>query len=238
MIGASSGLGRAVAEELARTGASLVLVSGDTRDLEPLAADLRVRFARDVETIAVDARDAGKLSSSLATAGDKPLDALLLPIGTVDDDDSPVLEMGSGAELFAVNFFAPVAAIQTLLPALRQGSRPVIVGFGSIAEVRGRSRNTFYSAAKRALQTYFESLQHQLTSDGFTVRYYILGYLDTNLAFGRKLPFRPASPHAVAKRIVADLHASGGVAYLPRYWYVVATILRWLPWSLFRRVKA
>ena len=64
----------------------------------------------------------------------------------------------------------------------------VIVGFGSIAGARGRSRNIVYAAAKRGLQTYFESLRHGHLPSALRVQFHRLGFLRSNLTFGMKLP--------------------------------------------------
>ena len=53
VVGASSGLGRALAEELARTGHELLLVASDPRDLSAIAADLGLRHAAKVHTLAL-----------------------------------------------------------------------------------------------------------------------------------------------------------------------------------------
>ena len=54
VVGASAGLGRALAEELAATGHDLVVVSSDARDLEALASDLRIRHGVRVVTVPFD----------------------------------------------------------------------------------------------------------------------------------------------------------------------------------------
>ncbi|MBN8483018.1 MAG: SDR family NAD(P)-dependent oxidoreductase, partial [Xanthomonadales bacterium] len=54
VIGASSGLGRALAVELARRGRPLLLVASDARDLDALACDLGLRFGVAVGTLALD----------------------------------------------------------------------------------------------------------------------------------------------------------------------------------------
>ena len=51
----------------------------------------------------------------------------------------------------------------------------------------GRNLNNFYAAAKRALETHFESLAFENLNNNLKIHFYTLGYLDTNLAFGKKL---------------------------------------------------
>ena len=79
VVGASSGLGRALAEELARTGHELLLVASDPRDLSAIAADLGLRHAAKVHTLALDlAATADPGARVLASLEELPAPSALL----------------------------------------------------------------------------------------------------------------------------------------------------------------
>ena len=103
--------------------------------------------------------------------------------------------------------------------------------------MRGRGQNVVYSASKRALESYFESLRHLGEPRGLTVVFYTLGYLDTGLAFGKTLLFPKADPARVAKRVRRELGRGRGGRYEPRWWAVPAAAVRRLPWFVFRRMR-
>jgi NAD(P)-dependent dehydrogenase (short-subunit alcohol dehydrogenase family) len=139
-------------------------------------------------------------------------------------------------EIVNVNFLSVVAIVQLALPYLA-GGRGVIVGFGSIAAARGRSYNIAYSAAKRALESYFESLRHAVGDRGIRVQFYIPGFLDTNLAYGLRTPLPKADSARFADEVVRRLGEEVGVRYFPAWWRPVCTVVRLVPWSLMRRVS-
>ncbi|HEV8240579.1 MAG TPA: SDR family NAD(P)-dependent oxidoreductase [Thermoanaerobaculia bacterium] len=238
VVGASAGLGRALAVELARSGRPLLLVASDRRDLDALAGDLSLRFGVAAKVLALDAADADALAAGLRAAAAElpPVEALLLPIGTVDDGDTPLLEPARARRLIDVNFTAPAAAVRELLPGMLERHRGAVVGFGSVAAARGRSRNAVYAAAKRALASYFESLRHLAEPAGVAVAFYVLGYLDTRLAFGRRLLLPKGAPTAVARRVVRRLGRDRGVGYLPRFWYPLVLALKALPHAVYGRL--
>ena len=84
VVGASSGLGRALAGELARRRHDLLLVASDARDLEAVAADLNLRHGVAVRALALDLSAEPDPAARIVAAlhGMTPLDALLLPAGT------------------------------------------------------------------------------------------------------------------------------------------------------------
>lgn len=235
IVGASSGLGRALAEEYASAGFDLVLVSRDHRDIEPLAAHLRLRYGIAAVALAVDlAKDGDYLAGvdrALAQVG--PLGGLLLAIGASDPDDQVGLSDDLMMPLVYANFLNPCRLLNRLLPRLRGGE---VIGFGSVAAVRGRTRNAAYAASKSALRTYFESLRHSAAAAGIAVRFYIPGYLDTNLAFGQNLPFRAADTRILARRVRADTGLTR-TRYYPGYWRFAVLLVSLLPWSIYRRLK-
>ncbi len=238
VVGASSGLGRALAVELARARQPLLLVASDARDLAALASDLRLRHEVAVATLALDlAAEANPGARVLeALAGMPPVDALLMTVGNSREDDDFSLPVGAIGQVLAINLHAPLAIAHALLPALIE-ARGVIVGFGSIAAARGRGRNVVYAAAKRGLETFFESLRHRHRPGQLRVQFHRLGFLRSNLTFGMSLPVPAADPAAVARRVVRDLPAGSFTRYEPRKWALVAFVLRRLPWALFRRVR-
>lgn len=238
VVGASAGLGRALAVELARAGRPLLLVASDARDLDALASDLGLRFGVTVKVLALDAADASALAAGLraAVAELPPVEALLLPIGVVDDGDTPLLDAARAERLLAVNLEAPLAAVRELVPGMLERRRGNVVGFGSIAAARGRSRNAVYAAAKRALASFFESLRHLAEPTGVGVAFYVLGYLDTQLAFGRRLLLPKGNPAALARRVVRRLGRDRGTHHLPRFWYPVVLALKALPHAVYRRL--
>ena len=238
VIGASSGLGRALAEELAREGHPLVLVSSDERDLKPIASDLTVRFGVAVRTVAADAAEHVALATALdrAVPSDQRVTALLFPVGAVEQDDQGRLEPELAERLVRINLLSISSVVARFLPRLVSQGRGTVVGFGSIAAIRGRSKNILYAAAKRSLESYFESLRHLGEPRGLTVAFYVLGYLDTQLSYGRRLLLPKADPQRVARRICRNLGSERGRRYLPWFWSPAAFVLKATPWAVFRRL--
>jgi len=239
VVGASAGLGRALATALARRGRSLLLVASDERDLLPLAADLRLTHGVEARVVAHEAADHVGLAAAVdaALGADEPLEALLFPLGTSDDDDDGVLSAPRAEALVHVNLLAVTSVAARLLPRMIARRAGAIVGFGSVAAERGRGRNVVYAAAKRALESVFESWRHRFEPEGLTVVLYTLGYVDTNLAFGRPLPFRKADPRKLAEQVCDELGRARGKRFLPGGWRLLAFVVRAMPWFLYRRAR-
>ena len=238
IVGASAGVGRALAEELAAPNTRLLLVSRDAEDLEALASHLRLAREAAVSLLSADADDPGALARGICAAlpESERIEGVLLPVGAVNEDDDPLSTPERAERLVRVNYLSPASVASALLPRLLSGGG-VVVGFGSVADVRGRQRNVTYAAAKRALRSHFESLRCAYGGRGVRVQFWVLGYHDTGLAWGRKLPLPKADPASTARRVVRAIRRGrSGVFFAPRIWRVVTLLLRFLPLAVFRRL--
>lgn len=238
VIGASSGLGRAIAEKLAEGGDHVYLLARDGRDLEPLARDCSIRFGAKVGWIECD------LSAFDAPAVVKRLidemggvDNVFLVAGLGDESDAGPLPDAQLRMLIEVNYLSLARIANAFLSHL--GSRPKtnLVGIGSVAAVRGRRTNMVYGSAKRGLEAYFEALRHFLASSDCRVQFYRAGFMLTAMLGNRRSMLPAVAPEIVAARIVDNLDRDLGTTYIPSWWRWVGLILRMLPWVIFRRIS-
>jgi len=237
VVGASSGLGRALAERFASSGNELILVSRDKRDTEALSAHLTILHGVKVSPVTIDLAKSPLSYTEIDAALQvhQPLKGVLLPAGANDNDDVVGLSDDKLTYLTRVNYLAPCELLNHYLPLLKNNDG-VVIGFGSVATARGRTQNAAYAAAKSALQAYFESLAHSSTHSGMHCQFYILGYLNTNLAFAQDLPFPMAAPDRIAN-VVYKQRFTNGRRFLPRPWYMVYRIVQMLPWFIYKRLS-
>lgn len=238
IVGASAGLGRELARSFAEAGHDLVLVSPDPRDISAVAQDLAIRHGINVRAVVVDIgandqRYLDLIESAITELG--AIEGLLFPVGATIPDDDGGLGIEEALWLTRTNYLSIVSVVSRLFPRLRSSDRGVIVGFGSVAALRGRAKNVTYAAAKRALESYFESLRRVCVGSPILVQFYVLGYMATNQAFSPTL-LPKGDPRALAPRVLRDLPRDFGVAYYPTWWRYVALMVRAVPWSLFRRL--
>ena len=237
ILGGSSGLGRALAEKYAAEGQQLILLSQDHRDTCALAAHLALTHDVLVTPLEMDLNGTSLPYADIdqALLRHSPLKGILSPVGLNDTADEVGLDDSRLERITRVNYLSPCKLINYYLPTLRANSG-VIIGFGSVATARGRSRNAAYAAAKRALESYFESLKHYAANSAVSVQFYVLGYLDTNLAFSQKLLFPRADPRMLA-RLVFERQSRSGKTFYPVYWYLIYHLVRFLPWTIFKRMS-
>jgi short-subunit dehydrogenase len=237
VIGASAGLGRAVAERLAEGGHTLFLVASDDRDLAPLVADLTTRFGVQVFAESADLSniDAAALRQRvLARLG--TVQNLFYIAGFSTLDSGPI-EDGEASRLIAVNFTSAVRIVNAFLGDLSQCQDGNLIGAGSVSASRGRRSNSIYAAAKSGLETYFAAMRHYLAPYGCRVQFYRLGYIETRMTFGQRLMFPALKPDEGAKVIVGNLGRDLGAVYLPWWWWPITTMIRLLPWFIFKRLN-
>lgn len=237
IIGASAGLGRALAEVGAKQGHNLLLAASDTRDLEAIAADLSLRFGVGVEYVSChldDAEESVALIAEAARASD--IDGIMAPAGFATDTDLGDLDIPTFRKILDVNFISIATIIAALWPALECKRNAFVIGFGSVASIRGRKRNIFYSAAKRALTSYFESLQHRSFGTPICVRLYQMGYIETQQSFGKKLLFPLCNPARAAVYTWSHVRDSG-VVFFPPFWQAISFALRLTPSFVLQRLN-
>ncbi len=239
ILGSSAGLGRALAEQLAREGNDLILVASDTADLEAQAGHLTLVHSVDVRFVATDLADPQRATADvLRVVEDLRLDGVLAVAGYAREDDRGTLAGDPLDRVINVNLVSVQAVVGALLPRLIAQGGGSIVGFGSIAAVRGRPRNVAYASAKRGLRSYFESLASVVRDTGVEAQFYELGYVATQQTHGLQLFPPPADPARLARQISSALGSGSRIGYLPRYWGLLALILRLMPARLFDRISS
>jgi len=155
VTGASSGIGRAVALELARHGVGLVVTARREDRLRQLAADIvAAQPQATVEIVVGDITDPATRQRALGTAQSKfgGLDILVNNAGVgamglfVDAVPERV------RRVMETNFFSLVEMTRLALPMLKQGVRPILVNVSSILGHRGVPYSSEYSASKFAVK--------------------------------------------------------------------------------------
>lgn len=232
IVGASGSLGRALALAEAQQKSDLVLVASDSRDLDALKADLNLRYGIRVECFAIDLSKAGALSI-LALDGDR----YYFPVGSTIDNDFFGIKAPDIYRVFQINLLCVAELISSVMSSKRSKSVDII-GFGSIAETRGRTGNVFYSAAKRSLTSLFESLLHSSRRENIRPYLFQIGYMKSQLSFGKKMLFPAADPNDVAQSVLGCLNKKKpGIFYVPGFWRWVCLILKQVPWPIYRNLK-
>lgn len=164
VTGASSGIGRALCEELARQGAELIITSRRADVLDELATQLLRLGARSVRVVQADLAAGGDAAEdaarrALATHGGH-LDVLINNAGVSTRCSAAALEMDGVRHVMELNYFAPVAIARACLPALAD-SRGLIINTSSISSVVATPMRSSYCASKAALDAYFEALRYE-----------------------------------------------------------------------------
>ena len=163
ITGASSGIGRALARELAARGARLLLNARREDRLTELRKELE---QRDVEVhLAIgDVTDAAVREQMLDTVRQRftALDVLINNAGVGAVGQFSHADPDRLRTIMEVNFFAPVELTRLALPLLRRGRRPMIVNMASVLGHRAIPRKSEYCASKFALHGFSDSLRAEL----------------------------------------------------------------------------
>jgi len=236
VIGATAGLGRALTEMLAAQGHALYLVGSDERDVAAQTADLAARYGVKVvgDSINLVELDPASLHGRVHQRLG-PITNLFYIAGFSLFDSGPVSD-DLVRRLIEVNFTSAVRIVNAFLPDLKERDGN-LVGAGSVSASRGRRINSIYAAAKSGLETYFSAVRHYLAGTRCRVQFYQLGYIETRMTFGQKLMFPAMKPEDGAAVIVRNLGRDLGSIYLPRWWWLITTTIRLLPWPIFKRLN-
>jgi len=180
--GASAGIGRALALELASRHAHLALNGRDEQQLHEAAEECRSRGAQ-VLTLAADiSREAAcrdLVASTLERFGH--LDALVNNAGvTMWSRFESVSDFTTYERLMAVNYLGSVYLTAAALGALKR-SHGLLVAVASIAGLTGLPERTAYAASKHAMVGFFESLRIELQGSGVSVTIVAPDFVSTEM---------------------------------------------------------
>lgn len=185
ITGASSGIGEACAYRYAAMGCKLILTSSSREKLETVAERCRRDGAADVRVLPYDLGDPDgiKLLSREAWNAFGGIDVLFCNAGIsqrtrVEDTPLPMVR-----KIMEVNFFAPVALAEAVLPLMLDNGGGRIAVTTSIAGRFGFPLRCAYSASKHALYGFFETLRAENRSNGISVTMVCPGRVRTNISF-------------------------------------------------------
>lgn len=233
VTGASSGIGRETALELARQGVGVVVIARREDRLRELV-DQIVALGGTAEPVVGDITEPKTRQRALDAAQSKlgGLDILVNnagvgAMGLFEDADPQRVR-----RVMEVNFFALVEMTRLALPLLKQGVAPMVVNISSIVGHRGIPHCSEYSASKFAVQGFSESIRAEFTRLGIDVLVVSPGTTETEF-FDRVIEctakpnfpkHKPVSAAEVARQIVRGIRA-GRHEIIPYRW---GRVLCWL----------
>lgn len=242
VIGASSGIGEAVARQLARAGTTVALVARRAEELERVRAAIvtqagegRARaYIHDVHDLEAIPGLFQEIARDLGG-----VDLVVYASGAMIPSTKKGYDTQRDVETIAVNLLGAIgwcnAAAERFTP-LRTGT---IVGISSVAGDRGRRNMTAYGVAKAGLTTYLESLRNRLGTKGVAVVTIKPGYVATPMTSGQDLPkiFPVIPAERAARQIIRAARRKQPVAYIPGLWRPVMALVRAIPSRIFRRLN-
>jgi NAD(P)-dependent dehydrogenase (short-subunit alcohol dehydrogenase family) len=213
VTGASKGIGRALAAELARGGCRVAASARDLERLERLASD-----HPGVVPMAVDVsdREAVLAAASRVERELGGIDVAVLNAGYWRQMDVGAWDSATFRRHVDTNLMGMVHGVEAVLPGMRRRRGGVIVGVASLAGVRGLPRSEAYGATKAAQINLLESLRLDLQPLGIRVQTVCPGFVRTGLTAENafRMPFM-LEPDEAARRIVRGIERGSAEIAFP-----------------------
>ena len=239
-LGATKGMGRALARLSAERGDAICLLGRNDVDLERSAADLRVRGAAGpVRCFSCDLEQTEMFAPAISAAREAlgGLEAVVVTAGIFATQEELEADPVLAERLVRINFSNTVMFCEAARKALLDEGGGSLCVFSSVAGERGRKPVIIYGAAKAGLTRYLEGLDHKYRADGLRVITVKPGFVKTSMTVGLSPPPFAGEPDAVAARVLSAIDRGTPVVYAPAPWRYIMAIIRAMPRAIMRRVE-
>ena len=239
LLGATKGMGRALARLMAARGDELFLLGRSLPDLGHCASDLRDRGAAgEVGYAPCDLLEPGGFAAALehATARLGRLDAVVVTAGLYGTQGTLERERALRERVLTVNFTNTVEFCEQARVRLLDQGGGILCVFSSVAGDRARKPVILYGAAKAGLSHYLEGLDLKFRQDGLRTVLVKPGFVRTGMTAGLKEPPFAVDAEAAARAALTAIDQGRPVAYIPSIWRLVMLAIRLVPRWLMRRV--
>lgn len=206
ITGASSGIGKGLALEIASRGARLGLLARREDLLNEIVTEIKKQDGTAMAATG-DVRDPKAVSAAAdrfrAELG--PIDVLIANAGIGTSKHAAQLDPEQVAEVININVLGAVNSAAAVTPEMIKRGSGQLVAISSLAGYRGLAKSAAYCASKAALSSYFESLRIDLRHTGVSVTIIHPGFIKTPLTAGRaaKMPYLMELDDAVRKMVTA-----------------------------------
>jgi decaprenylphospho-beta-D-erythro-pentofuranosid-2-ulose 2-reductase len=240
VLGATSAIAQAYARRRAAAGMQFALLGRREDRLKVVAADLIARGGASAEPVVMDLSAVGDIERAVETiyARFGPPREIVLAYGTLGEQPALEHDLSAARMALEVNFTSAALWLLAFLKRCDAATPLTCVVIGSVAGDRGRRTNFIYGAAKGGLDIFVQGLAHAHAST--PVRFVLVkpGLVDTPMtaAFVKSGPLW-SSPERIAADMERAVRRGRRVVYSPWFWWPIMTVIRALPWFVFRRLK-
>jgi short-subunit dehydrogenase len=225
VIGATSGIGRALAVELTREGYTV----GATGRRSERLNELKKKCPARIHTKTMDVRDTQTAPETLREliVEMNDVDLIVINSGVLSRN----VDWNGIQGMIDTNVTGFVAIAEAAMGYFLDKRSGHLVGISSIAALRGAKGSPVYNASKAFECIYMEGLRHRIAKTDLSI--YITdirpGFVDTKMIEGRGGLFWVASPEKAAGQIVDAIHKKKKRTYITKRWYAIAWLAKTVP---------
>jgi len=239
VVGASSGIGTALARRLALAGRKVAMLARRAPELRAMAAQIddstgrQCAFAYVHDAADVDAAEPlfARIESEVGQVDELHYVAGVMPAVARDEFD-----LDKDRQQLQVNALGCMAWANAAARRFLPRQHGCIVGISSVAQDRGRVGRPGYNASKAAMDTFLEGLRNRLWRHGVQVTTIRPGFVDTPMTAGLQLKGAISAGRA-AELVLRARDRRRAIAYVPGKWRPIMFVIRNIPSVVFRRLS-
>ncbi len=235
LIGASEGIGAALAAQLAEEGAQLVL---SARQADRLQEVLKTLSGTGHRILPLDVCSAEAVAQAWLSLAASPPDVVIYNAGAYTPMDAQHLDLAAVESMLDVNLRGAFRVVAAVLPTYLQQGRGHLVLVGSVAGYRGLPSAMGYGASKAGVMHLAENLKADLKGTGIKVQLVSPGFVKTRLTDKNqfRMPCMISAENA-AQHIARGMRGNAFEIHFPKRFTLILKMLRLLPsWLYFRLV--
>ena len=225
ITGASGGIGKALALEVAKRGATPVLLARSLDKLEEAAKEIKITTGISAPFYRLDVRKREDVEAAFEKVLEQipVIDVLVNNAGFGIFDEVHALSLDDMSEMFEVNVFGLIACTKKALPAMLDRNSGHIINIASQAGKLATPKSSVYSATKHAVLGFTNSLRMELHDTGIRVTAVNPGPIRTNFFdiadssghYKKNVEKWMLDPEAVAKKIADAMFTNRREINLP-----------------------
>lgn len=238
IIGASAGIGRALALRLARHGDEVVVAARSQEALTALRTE-NPDCAERIHPRVMDVTDLEGLKKAVeeVEASVGPIRVCIMNAGAYEPVSADTIDPAVFERIHRVNYLGAVNTVAAVWPRMRARRTGQIILTGSLSAYRGLPKAAAYGSSKAAMVSFAESLRPEFARAGVQLRVINPGFVKTRLTARNKFRMpQLLTPEQAAEAIFRELGRPGFEIAFPKRLTYTLKLLRLLPYRLYFRI--